>query len=349
MQELTQQGSPRLDEARLADLRDRLHSAGPPGSADAVARVAEWAGELTAADLALVERLLEEADPAQSDVLLHHVLPRLSPAFGAIVQLEDPDPAARRRGAAELARLGQEASLSPAVCRRLNELMRTEQDNLVWRFVMLGVVRDGSEGAGRLALLAINNPWPDVRILGSEYVGRHGQSDQAPWLLPLFYDPNRAVQLAAVTAAGKCRNPVVLDGLRPAEGRTALRGLRPMLAETQGQLQFAVVASMSRLGDIQAMQELARMALDVNSTSRLDVVQTMGETGQTRFVEPLIRLAWTEPNHHVREAALASLKKLVPASEQPQKLAAARNVGEAVEIWAAWWEDRRNPRPVGRS
>jgi len=67
----------------------------------------------------------------------------------------------------------------------------------------------------------------------------------------------------------------------------------------------------------------------------------MGETGQTRFVEPLIRLAWTEPNHHVRQAALASLARLVPPADQPPGLTRARGVPEAVEFWAAWWDDRR--------
>ena len=96
------------------------------------------------------------------------------------------------------------------------------------------------------------------------------------------------------------------------------------------------------------MQELVRLALDGTSTSRLEVVQTMGATGQTRFVEPLVRLAWTEPNHHLRQAALNSLAKLVPQAEQPKQLAKARNLAEAVEIWTAWWEDRqsrRNPAP----
>ena len=130
--------------------------------------------------------------------------------------------------------------------------MKTEQDSLVWRLVMLGVFRDGSAEAARLALLAVNSHWPDVRILGCEYMGRHGQSEHAAWLLPLFYDANKAVQLSAVTAAGKCRNPVVLDGLKPTGDQAPLRGLRPLLMESQGQLQFAVVASMSRLGDPQA-------------------------------------------------------------------------------------------------
>jgi HEAT repeat protein len=136
----------------------------------------------------------------------------------------------------------------------------------------------------------------------------------------------------------------VLDGLTPAENQAGLRGLRPLLTESRGLLQFAVVASMSRLGDPEAMQELVRRVLDNDSALRLDAVQTMGETGQMRFVEPLVRLAWTEPNHQVRQAALANLQKLVPPSEQPQKLASARTVPEAVEIWAAWWEDRQVKR-----
>jgi HEAT repeat protein len=342
--ELTRQGSPLLDQVRLADLREKMQAAGAPASPEAVVRIAEWASALTPADLPLVERLLDEADPQGADLLLHHVLPRLAPAYGALVQLENVDAAIRREGGSQLGRIGSEASLSPAVCRRLHELLKTEQDNLVWRLSMLGVYRDGSDEAGKLALLAINHHWPDVRILGCEYVGRHGQSEQAVWLMPLFYDANKAVQLSAVTAAGKCRNPIVLDGLPASGDQAGLRGLRPLLTESQGQLQFAVVASMSRLGDPQAMQELGRQAFDGNSTARLDVVQTMGETGQTRFIEPLIRLAWTEPNHHVRQAALTNLAKLVPSAEQPPALARARSLAEAVEIWSAWWEDRQTKR-----
>jgi HEAT repeat protein len=345
--ELTRAGSPLLDQARLADFRERLQTADHAGESDTIARIADWAAELTPEDLPLAERLLEEADPLQSDLLLHHVLPRLSTVYGALAQLENPDATVRRQAASRIGHQGQEASLSPAVCCRLHDLMKTEQDNLVWRLAMLGVYRDGSEEAARLALLAINHHWPDVRILGCEYVGRHEVPEQALWVLPLIYDSNKAVQLAAVTAAGKCRNPILLDGMPSAPNQASLRGLRPLLTESQGQIQFAVVASMARLGDAEAMQELIRLAMDVNSTSRLEVVQTMGDTSQTRFIEPLIRLAWTEPNHHVRQAALASLQKLVPPAAQPAGLIRAKSAAEAVEIWAGWWEDRLAQRARG--
>ena len=348
VRELTQEGSPRLDQARLADLREKLNWSNGNGNvgADSQEEIVQFAGEaaeLSPSDLPLVERLLDEADPPHADRLLHHVLPRLSPAYAALAQLENVDVSVRRSAGQELGRIGREASLTPGVCRRLHELLKTEQDSLVWRLAMQGVFRDGSDDAARVALLAINSHWPDVRALGCEYVGEHGQIEQAVWLLPLFYDANKTVQLAAIVAAGKCRNSVVLDGLKADGDQAGLRGLRPLLTELQGQLQLAAVASMSRLGDAQAMQELVRLALDGASTSRLEIVQTMGESGQTRFVEPLIRLAWTEKSQHVRQAALGSLQKLVPATEQPARLSQAKNVSEAVEIWAAWWEDRKTP------
>jgi len=344
LHELAREGSPQLNEARLADLRERLNWDTPGEGNEPPGQIPDWASELSASDVPLLERLFGEASPSQVDLLLHQVLPRLSPAYSALARLEDPDALVRREAASDLGRIGNSASLSPAVCSRLHDLLTTEQDSLVWRFIMQAVSRDGSAEAARVALLAVNSQWPDVRVLGCEYLGNHGQSEHAAWLVPLFYDTNKTVQLAAVTAAGKCHNPLVLDSLKAGEGQAGLRGLRPLLTESQGQLQFAVVTSMSRLGDPQAMQELIRLALDGTSTSRLDVVQTMGETGQTRFVEPLVRLAWTEPNHHLRQAALVSLAKLVPPAEQPPKLAQARNLNEAVEIWTSWWEDRHSRR-----
>ncbi len=352
VRELTQAGSPVLDQARLADLRERLHwsanaeSNDSPASASqgAIVPVAAQLDDLAPSDLPLLERLLAEADPTQADMLLHQALPRLSLAYAALVQLEAADVAVRRDAAMKLGRIGEEASVSPGACRRLHELLKTEQDSLVWRFAMLAVSRDGSEEAARISMLAINSHWPDVRVLGCEYVGRHAQREHAVWLLPAIHDANRQVQLAAVTAAGKCQNPIVLDGLKADGDQAGLRGLRPLLIETQGPLQLAVVGAMSRLGDPQAMQELARLALDGTATARLETVQTMGDTGQTRFVAPLIRLAWTEQNQHVRQAALASLQKLVAAAERPSRLGQARNIAEAVEIWASWWEDRKTKR-----
>jgi HEAT repeat protein len=305
----------------------------------------EWAGELVADDVPVLEQVLVDSEPVERELLMQHVLPRLSPAYAALVQLQSSDVAVRRAGAQQLGRLGHESSLSESTTREVTRLMRLEQDGLVWRLVMQGVHPDGSEAAGQIALLALNSQWPDVRVLGCQYIGHHGQIEQAPWLLPLLNDSSRVVQTAAVVAAGKCRNPMLLEGLRESEGQPALPGLRRLLTESDGQVHYLVVVSMSQLGDPQAMDELVRLAMDPGSKMRLEIVHTLGTSGQTRFIGPLIRLAWTESQPHVRQAALESLLKLVPEGEHPQRLKQARNPVEAVEIWTAWWEDRQHQRP----
>src|SRR5690606_30220845 len=132
--------------------------------------------------------------------------------------------------------IGQNASLSRAMVSRLSMLVKTEQDSLVWRSAMQAIFQDAADEAAQTALLALNSQWPDVRILGCQYVGHHGRRDQAHWLLPLFRDSSRTVQVAAIAAAGLCRNPTVLDGLAESPGQPALPGLRSLLAESQGQL-----------------------------------------------------------------------------------------------------------------
>lgn len=337
MRELSQPGNARIDAIRLAEIRERLATL--PERADGAARDAEtgaFLALLTPADVPLIEELMTQLTETQLDLVLHAALPRLSPAYESLARLETPELPARQAAATSLVRIAEAVSLSPMVLRRVHHLMKTEQDRLVWRSVLQAVQQDASEGAGQLALLAINNTWPDVRVLGCEYVGRHGQSEQATWLLPVLHDSSRLVQLAAIRAAGACGNPVVLDGL-PGQSEKAGRGLRPLLSELQGPARFAVIQSMSRLGDQQAMEELTRLSFDVNPATRLDVVRTMGDTTQSRFVEPLIRLAWTEPDHHVRQGAVAALSKIVPADRHPAGLTRAKSLAEMVTLWNDWW------------
>jgi HEAT repeat protein len=337
IQELSQPGNARLDAIRLAELRDRIGTLrGPLTGESRTAETNRLLPELTAADVSLLEILLSEVNESQRDLLLHEILPRLSPAYDALVQLEEPDSRRRQAAATKLAQIGADISLSPVLLQHLQRLMRQEQDRLVWRSVMQAVTPDASDQAGQLALLAINSTWPDVRVLGCDYVARHGQSEQAVWLLPLLHDSSRLVQSAAIRAAGECGNPVVLDGLQDQSAETA-KGLRPLLAQTQGATRFAVIRSMSRLGDHQAMQELVRMSFDANPATRLDVVRAMGDTGHSRFVEPLVRLAWTEPDHHVRQGAVAALERLVPVNQRPAGLANAKSLAETVSLWNDWW------------
>ena len=330
----------RIDALRLAEIQEQLRQLWTPGAASPEPAVEQWLQRLTVADLPMVERILDSAAPPQRAYLLETVLPRLSPAYAALQQLGEGDLNIRRRGAQALGDLGNEVSLSPVIVRTLRTRLQHEQDMLVWRYVMRAVQQDASDEAAQLALLAVNHTWPDIRVLGCDYIAWHGRSPHAIWLLPLLYDQNRTVQLAAVTAAGKCRNPIALDGLPVADGQGGPKGLRPLLREPRGPLHFAVVVSMSRIGDAQAMDELIRLSFDASPTVQTDIVRAMGETGQTRFVEPLIRLAWTEKHYNVKSAAAMALRQLVPADEHPAGLKEAQTLEQMVLLWVSWWESR---------
>jgi hypothetical protein len=106
-------------------------------------------------------------------------------------------------------------------------------------------------------------------------------------------------------------------------------------------MQFAVLAAMSRLGDPVAMDELVRLGFHESAARRIAVVRTMAETGRARFVEPLVRWGWTEPDDHVRRAILLALRDLVPSTEQPPQLERAGTDRDRVRIWVAWCEARR--------
>ena len=301
---------------------------------------------LTPQEISLVEKHAASCSQEAAAILYRHVLPELSPAYAALNELDSPDVTARRRAAQDLANIGSSASLPSLVVRRLHSLMANEQDGLVWRFAMKAVIQDNTDEAAQLALLAVNHAWPDIRILGCRYVTRHGRPEYALWLLPLLAEPNREVQLEAVRAAGLCRNPVVLDGRVAYDDANAERpssGLRSLLVHNDTRIRMAAAVSMSRLGDEQGMQELMRLSYQNDPIVRVEIVRQIGETGQSRFIEHLIRLAWTETHHRVKVAILESLDRLVPVQDRPARLATASGEREQIEAWAEWWEDRREP------
>lgn len=329
-----------LDPTRLEEIReqlDRLARGLQPGDAPPA-----W----TPADLPFLEHLLPTLAPAQQTLLFDVVLPPLGARYQALRDLASRDVQLRRRAAQTLAQEARRADLAAWVVRRIQGQMTFEQDRLVWRYVLEAIRQDDRAEAADVALLAINHHWPDIRALGCEYVEQHGRHAYAAWLLPLFQDGSPVVRLAAARAAGRCGNPIVVDGIAGDAGR---QGLRPWLASPQLDVRLEAAACMSRFGDVQAMQELARLSLADDPDLRGQVVMRMGESGQTRFVEHLIRAAWTERQAAVRLAAIESLKQLVPPQDQPQGLATVQSVDAAVELWADWWNGGRGSGAGGRS
>ena len=326
--------NPQVSVMRLQEIQLRLEtwkiSRNTPDEAEVIA----WLEKLALTDVPPLEQLLETTDIAASNLLLTRILPRIHPEYQALENLSPAhDLVTRQSAARSLHGIGQSQSLRLPVLVRLRPILAREPDPGVWRDIMRAVALDGRDEASQLALLAVQSPWADIRILGCDYVSSHAQHLQAAWVMPLFKDDNPVVQLAAVRAAARCHNPLVLDAWSPPGTNGPLKGLRQLQFEAQGDLKLAVVAAMCRLGDEAAQRELVRMAQDPTPNSRTAAILAMGDSGQTRFVDPLVRLAWTESVPTVRKAALDTLQQLVPAEQQPRDLPRARNAAEAVEMW----------------
>jgi HEAT repeat protein len=345
-----------LDELRQAGLRaapkiDALHAGEVEAALGELAR-SEPASEahrsalnrlkeLTAAELPLVERFLREAPEAGTEAIYRELLPAWSAVYEGLNDLESTDVLVRRRAAERIAHAADSASLGPVATRRLGRLLAREQDELVWRYAIAAVMPDSDDESAHVALLAVNHAWPDIRILGCEYIGRHGNPRHASALAPLMRDSNKRVQLAAVKAVGHCRNALLLDDRAAEGGGPPVPGLRSLMNHADRDMRFAVAAAMSRLGDPQAMQELVRLCSEPNAGLRESAVREMGATGQTRFVEHLIRLAWTEQDAQVKRAILESLDQLVPADRRPVGLADQTGYDAKVKFWVLWWDQRR--------
>jgi HEAT repeat protein len=302
--------------------------------------------ELDASCVPIIEQEIVHAVGPRADDMYRTILPRWHAGYAALVSLEAADPAQRRLAAREL-RLGAErGSLSPALMSRLAVLMAAEQDRVVWQEVLAAIQPEAAPEAARIALIALNSVWPDLRNLGCGYFETHPQPEYAAWLLPRLQDDDRQVRLRTVQVLGMCGNPAALDGYR--DDPQAF-GLRQLLSDAGAELRWETVLAMSRLGDAQAAQELVRQSYDPHPRQREQAVLAMGESGQRRFVEHLLRRSWTETDHGVQAAMVQSLEQLVPPADRPG-LAADAPISDKIKGWAEWRERQRAaPVSAGRS
>ena len=178
---------------------------------------------LDASAMSLLEQEIESATGARVELVMREVLPRLHPAYAALLAMESTDPARRREAARELRTAAERGSLSASLLRRLLVRMRTEQDRLVWQDVIAAITPDALPEAAQIGLIALNSPWPDLRQLGCDYFERHPQPEYAAWILPRLQDTDRQVQLRAVRLLARCGNPAALDGY--AEDEAAAGGI----------------------------------------------------------------------------------------------------------------------------
>jgi len=295
---------------------------------------------LKPSDVSWLERYLMEAPSSQRDWLLGDVLPKLDKAHAALSEMERPDVQVRRRGAEHLASEAIARPLNTVQLSRLEQILTREQDAQVWRFSMLAVEQDHSPQGVRIAQLAVRHAWPDIRILGCRKIARLEDSEQALWLVPLFGDENPQVRMAAVDAATKCRNPVVIEGF-PGEGRP---GVRSLMTADNLQLRVKACACLALFGDSGGSLELLRLARDSDWMVRYQAIESMGNSGQTRFVETLTQLGWTEKHPSVQKALLQALEQLVPPVQRPSELRPELTPEKQLEVWVNWWNRGHFPR-----
>lgn len=285
----------------------------------------------------IIEHELGHDVGSRAEMIYRDVLPRLHPGYAAVLSLENSDAVVRREAAHQLLELTERGSLSPCLLRRLSQHMSFEQDRQVWQEVLGAILPDAVTDAAQIALIALNSPWPDIRQLGCEYFDRHPQPEYAAWMLPRLNDDDQQIQLRAIRILGRCGNPVALDGY-PKDPETI--GMRSLLMSSNTQIRWETILAMSVLGDAQASQELIRQSYDPEPRRREQAVQAMGQTGQSRFVEPLLRRSWTETDRGVQIALLRALDQLVPMNERP-RLAPESSIGDKIKEWGRWWEQRQ--------
>ena len=339
--------SDRVEENRKTEIRTTVETLlqSQPGDSSFLSSI-DQLKQLQESELHVLEELLFQQSESLPEVFSQQILPTLHPVYKSLNELSQTDIFPRRRAASRISQLSQEGSLSPLMTRLLRLKLIHEQDQSVWQMAMIAVLPDGTDEATELARLAVNHVWPDLRVLGCQYIERHRKPETAPWLIPLFKDSNIGVQLAAIRAAGVCHNPVVLDGIPTTVSSGTPTSLRSLLTHTDQRVRFTAIESMSRLGDTQAIQELVLLSYHENSSTREQSVRLMGETGRTRFVEYLIRIAWTETNQNVKRALLTSLEQLVPESERSAGLKSKTLPRERIEVWVEWWNQKQKQSPT---
>lgn len=309
----------------------------------------QWESMLKPGDLPALEEQLVQLPPADRKTIVQGLLPRIAPLYAALQGLDSREVHLRRQAAKKLAELSVSHPLSPFFLDQLLELMSSEQDQLVWQACMTAVQRESHPSASRIALLALHSPWPDVRLLGVRFFAEHPHPEVALWLLPLFRDPHRAVRLAAIAATGHCHNVLALDGLSVGEQETSQPGLRTMLTDPDPEIQWTALEAMLRLRDLAASDELLRRTFDPRPAVRERAVVIMGAVGHTRFVEPLLKMAWTEPDMHVKRAIVSSLEALVPPERQPAYstgLAGFPSIDDKIHTWITWWSSSSRTPPL---
>lgn len=266
-------------------------------------------------------------------------LSHLSPLYRILRTMQSTEVGQRRQAARELQRLSSEYPLSPLLIRWIASHLQHESDYSVWQACLQALQHDPHPEVYSIIQLGLHHTWPDIRRLAVSYLQEHPVPEAGVWLLPLFRDPTQSVRLAAITAAGLCGHPLVLEGVSATEEQSAYEGLRALLPRAQHEEKWAILEAMARLHDQVAEEELRRLSFDPQPAIRSRVAAVIGVSGWERLGDVLMRLAWADRDRGVQAQAVRSLEQLFAPLPDPwgTELAAASAIRDKINIWAAWW------------
>jgi len=285
-------------------------------------------------------RYLDEALRTQPMTSLRKTLLRLAEVpierCQTVRELSDAELHRRRKAAREIASWADGETLPEWILLVLADDLNREQDPQVCRAIMTAIAHDTTPAARAVAEVALRHPWSDVRVLGCQYAAQHRLPQLAPLLLPLLQERNATVQVAAIEAAGLCRNPLVIDGISQSEaaGRS---GLRSLLGTVSGSMELRVLIALARLQNDQGRSELIKLTYSPAPEQRRLVVEAIAELEDPFFQESLLNMGWTEQDPQVRRVLLDALERMVDPSRRPE-IRATATYDEKISAWAQWTE-----------
>lgn len=287
------------------------------------------------------------------NILFRKVLPSMSPMYAALYDIESTENVTKYQGLQRLEQTATALPLSRLLIRRLTNNVVASQNVTIWHRVLLMLMTNDSPEAAHLAYHALDQRWPDTRILGCRYLSQHAAPEHAARIFRAeilgYAEPT--VQIEAIRAVGYCGNPLVLSDGHPAAPRQRrLLGLRTILTSPNLSLRIEAAVAMSRLADGQGADELIRLSNDSDNPTQLAAVRAMGsefssEIIRNRFIGRLIQVGWSDSKTETKRAVVQSLRQLVPPALQPWvkddgRATTTRGIDDQIAAWASWWKQR---------
>ncbi|MHB8902293.1 MAG: HEAT repeat domain-containing protein [Thermoguttaceae bacterium] len=205
--------------------------------------------------------------------------------------LRDPEVQVRREAAKALGAIKPAAAAGPLV-----QALRDRDANVrTHAAYALGEIKDPATGDALLA--ALSDPEWSVR-------------DQAAWALRQLNDPKLVPALVAAFSAEHADIPHIAWLLQQTPGAPLVQPLSGLLTNPNPKTRLQVVQILGRLEDKAAVEPLLSALGDRDPTVRRSAVQALARKKDPRALAPLQKLAASEKEAAVREAAEAALFQL---------------------------------------